>query len=145
MVKEGWLKHREKVFFRRDIYSDDDIAVYEAHNEKFFDFARYIPPTPALAKNLEDKAIVQDSIKRKRRVLKQVKSYLKGLKEIPIEEKLGNYKVAYESDKQEDKPKYRKIIIKMTSMDKVVKQIKEQEQLGKECNELISKLAKDLM
>lgn len=33
----------------------------------------------------------------------------------------------------------------MTSMDKVVKQIKEQEQLEKERNELISKLAKDLM
>ncbi len=25
----------KKVFFRRDIYSDDDIAVYEAHKEKF--------------------------------------------------------------------------------------------------------------
>lgn len=33
----------------------------------------------------------------------------------------------------------------MTSMDRVVKQIKEQEQLEKERNELISKLAKDLM
>lgn len=78
-------------------------------------------------------------------MLKQVKSYLKGLKEIPIEEKLGNYKAVYESDKQEDKPKYHNVIIKMTSMDRVVKQIKEQEQLEKERNELISKLAKDLM
>ena len=123
--KKVGLSTGKKVFFRRDIYSDDDIAVYEAHNEKFYDFARHIPLTPALAKNLEDKAIVQDSIKRKRWVLKQVKSYLKGLKEISIEEKLENYKAVYESNKQEDKPKYRKIIIKMNSMDKVVKQIKE--------------------
>ncbi len=143
--KKVGLSTGKKVFFRRDIYSDDDIAVYEAHNEKFFDFARYIPPTPALANTLEDKAIVRDSIKRERWVLKQVKSYLKGLKEIPIEEKLGNYKAVYESDKQEDKPKYHNVIIKMTSMDRVVKQIKEQEQLEKERNELISKLAKDLM
>lgn len=135
----------KKIRFYRDIYSDDNIAVYDANTGKFFDYAELLSSTCALAHSPEEWTQVKEGMRRKHWDYKNAKSFLESLEEIPIEEKCTNYKVVYGSNKSEleAKPKIHKLA--NTNMDKTVRKHKEQERLKKEHDALISKMAEELL
>lgn len=139
------LNKGRKIFFRRDLYSNDIIAIYNAKDESLFGYAEYSPPVPALARTPEELAIVKEAIRRKRWNLKQGLLAIQPTREISLEEKIANYKAAYNSDKPERKPNPKIHRLSNTRMDEAIRKHKEQERIKKERDAWISQMAEDLL
>lgn len=116
------------MYLKRDIYSEDDGCLYDCDSQLRLGFAYVLKPAPALWKTPEEREQLKFAMERKKRALNNAKSFLKDLKEIPMEEIYENYKTAYSNEelkiriKNAPKPVSR---ILRTSLDKAIKIAKE--------------------
>lgn len=120
------------MYLKRDIYSEDDGFLYDGNDQRGLGFAYVLKPVPALWKTQEEREQLRLAIERKKRAFNNVKSFLKDLKEIPIEEQVENYKAAYKNEELKIRIKNApKVISKIsrTHLDEAIRKVKEQEEL----------------
>lgn len=121
------------MYLKRDIYSEDDGFLYDGNDQRGLGFAYVLKPVPALWKTQEEREQLRLAIERKKRAFNNVKSFLKDLKEIPIEEQVENYKAACRNEELEirieNAPKVVSKILR-THLDEAIRIAKEQEELG---------------
>lgn len=121
------------MYLKRDIYSEDDGYLYDGDDQSGLGFAYVLKPVPALWKTPEEREQVSFAMERKKRAYNNTKSFLKDLKEIPIEEQVENYKAACRNEELEirieNAPKVVSKILR-THLDEAIRIAKEQEELG---------------
>lgn len=83
------------MYLKRDIYSEDDGYLYDGKDKRGLGFAYVLKPVPALCKTPEEREQLRFAMERKKRAFNNVKSFLKDIKEISVEEMYENYKTAY--------------------------------------------------
>ncbi len=74
----------KSMYLKRDIYSEDDGCLYDGENQKFLGEAYVLNPASALWKTPEEQEQVKIAIERKRRAIKNTKSFLEGIERIPF-------------------------------------------------------------
>ena len=120
----------KSMYLKRDIYSEDDGFLYDGEDQSGLGYAYILQPVPALWRTPEDREKLRQALAWKKRAFKNTKSFLKGLKRIPIEQKCENYKMAF----SHEAPKPNTKIIRLaraTKIEAAIQKVKEQE-LAKE-------------
>lgn len=129
---EDWLPMctSDSMYLRRDIYSEDDGFLYDGVAQRGLGFVYVLQPAPALWETEEEREQLSFAMERKKRTFNNVKSFLKNLKGIPIEEQLENYKAVYYKKHEPSNPKILKLVTN-SSFEDAVRKVKEQEKAKK--------------
>lgn len=114
------------MYLKRDIYSEDGGYLYDGEDKRGLGFAYVLKPVPALCKTPEEREQLRFAMERKKRAFNNIKSFLKNLKGIPIEEQLENYKAVYYKKREPSNLKILKLVTN-SSFEDAVRKVKEQE------------------
>ena len=110
-------------------------------------FAYVLKPVPPLRKTAEEREQLSFVMERKKQAFNNVKSFLKDIKGISVEEMYENYKTAYKNEELEmrikNAPKPVTRIIR-TRMDDVVRITKKQKEAKKLKTEFFAKMVEEL-
>jgi len=131
------------MYLRRDIYSEDDGFLYDGEDQRGLHYAYVLNAVPALWKTKEERELVRIAMERKKRALKNTKSFLEGLKVIPFEQQCEDYKTVYYQDIPKPNPKIIRLA-RDSKIEEAIKIVKEQEKAKKLQDEYYSKIAADI-
>lgn len=98
------------MYLKRDIYSEDDGCLYDGDSQRRLGAAYVLKFVPALCSTPEDFELLREEMARKKRALNNAKSFLKDLKEIPLEEIYENYEAVYHKELAKPNPKILKLV-----------------------------------
>ncbi len=133
----------KSMYLKRDIYSEDDGCLYDGENQKFLGEAFVLKPASALWKTPEEQKQVKIAIERKRRAIKNTKSFLEGIERIPFAEKLENYKAVYNKEIPKAKPKVVRILHD-SHIEAAARKMKEMEKAKKLQDKIYAQLLADI-
>ena len=133
----------KSMYLKRDIYSEDDGCLYDGENQKFLGEAYVLKPASALWKTPEEREQVKIAIERKRRAIKNTKSFLEGIEKIPLEEQCENYKAAFNKEIPKAKPKVVRILHD-SHIEAAVRKMKEMEKAKKLQDKIYAQLLADI-
>ena len=133
----------KSMYLRRDIYSEDDGFLYDGEDQRGLGAAFILPSVPALWQTPEDREKLRQAFAWKKRALKLTKSFLNGLKIIPIEQQCEDYKTAYYQDIPKPNPKVIRIL-RDSKIEDAIRKVKEDEKAKRLQDEYYSKIAADL-
>ena len=108
------------MYLKRDIFSKDNGYLYDGKDGRRLGEVYIFPSVPALCRTPEDFELLRQAMAIKKRALKNTKSFLVGLKDIPFEEQVENYKIVYSHEIPEFNPK----IIKLMRVPKMEENIR---------------------
>ena len=131
------------MYLKRDIYSEDDGCLYDGENQKFLGEAYVLKPASALWKTPEEQEQVKIAIERKRRAIKNTKSFLEGIERIPFAEQLENYKAVYNKEIPKARPKVVRILHD-SHIEAAVRKMKEMEKAKKLQDKIYAQLLADI-
>ena len=133
----------KSMYLKRDIYSEDDGCLYDGENQKFLGEAYVLKPASALWKTPEEQEQVKIAIERKRRAIKNTKSFLEGIEKIPLEEQCENYKAVFNKEIPKAKPKVVRILHD-SHIEAAVRKMKEMEKAKKLQDKIYAQLLADI-
>ena len=133
----------KSMYLKRDIYSEDDGCLYDGENQKFLGEAYVLKPASALWKTPEEQEQVKIAIERKRRAIKNTKSFLEGIEKIPLEEQCENYKAVFNKEIPKAKPKVVRILYD-SHIEAAVRKMKEMEKAKKLQDKIYAQLLADI-
>ena len=133
----------KSMYLKRDIYSEDDGCLYDGENQKFLGEAYVLKPASALWKTPEEREQVKIAIERKRRAIKNTKSFLEGIEKIPLEEQCENYKAVFNKEIPKAKPKVVRILHD-SHIEAAVRKMKEMEKAKKLQDKIYAQLLADI-
>lgn len=133
----------KSMYLKRDIYSEDDGCLYDGENQKFLGEAYVLKPASALWKTPEEQEQVKIAIERKRRAIKNTKSFLEGIEKIPLEEQCENYKAVFNKEIPKAKPKVIRILHD-SHIEAAVRKMKEMEKAKKLQDKIYAQLLADI-
>jgi len=133
----------KSMYLKRDIYSEDDGCLYDGENQKFLGEAYVLKPASALWKTPEEQEQVKIAIERKRRAIKNTKSFLEGIEKIPLEEQCENYKAVFNKEIPKAKPKVIRILHD-SHIEAAVRKMKEMEKVKKLQDKIYAQLLADI-
>ena len=133
----------KSMYLKRDIYSEDDGCLYDGENQKFLGEAYVLKPASALWKTPEEQEQVKIAIERKRRAIKNTKSFLEGIERIPFAEQLENYKAVYNKEIPKARPKVVRILHD-SHIEAAVRKMKEMEKAKKLQDKIYAQLLADI-
>ena len=133
----------KSMYLKRDIYSEDDGCLYDGENQKFLGEAYVLKPASALWKTPEEREQVKIAIERKRRAIKNTKSFLEGIEKIPLEEQCENYKAVFNKEIPKAKPKVIRILHD-SHIEAAVRKMKEMEKAKKLQDKIYAQLLADI-
>ena len=133
----------KSMYLKRDIYSEDDGCLYDGENQKFLGEAYVLNPASALWKTPEEQEQVKIAIERKRRAIKNTKSFLEGIEKIPLEEQCENYKAVFNKEIPKAKPKVIRILHD-SHIEAAVRKMKEMEKAKKLQDKIYAQLLADI-
>ena len=115
------------MYLKRDIFSKDNGYLYDSKDGRGLGEVYIFPSVPALCRTPEDFELLREAMAIKKRALKNTNSFLAGLKDIPFEEQVENYKIVYSHEIPEFNPKIIKLM-RVPKMEENIRKIKEQEE-----------------
>jgi len=133
----------KSMYLKRDIYSEDDGCLYDGENQKLLGEAYVLKPASALWKTPEEREQVKIAIERKRRAIKNTKSFLEGIEKIPLEEQCENYKAVFNKEIPKAKPKVVRILYD-SHIEAAVRKMKEMEKAKKLQDKIYAQLLADI-
>ena len=133
----------KSMYLKRDIYSEDDGCLYDGENQKLLGEAYVLKPASALWKTSEEQEQVKIAIERKKRAIKNTKSFLEGIEKIPLEEQCENYKAVFNKEIPNAKPKVVRILYD-SHIEAAIRKMKEMEKVKKLQDKIYAQLLADI-
>ena len=133
----------KKMYLKRDIFSKDNGYLYDGIDQRGLGEVYIFPSVPALCRTPEDFELLRQAMAIKKRALKNTKSFLVGLRDIPFEEQLENYKIVYSHEIPEFNPKIIKLM-RVPKMEENIRKIREQEEAKEIQDKVYAQLLADI-
>jgi len=133
----------KSMYLRRDIFSKDNGYLYDGKDERGLGEVYIFPSVPALCRTSEDFELLRQAMAIKKRALKNTKSFIEGLRDIPFEEQCENYRMAYSHEIPEFNPKIIKLL-RVPKMEENIRKIREQEEAKKLQDKVYAQLLADI-